>query len=160
MSQFPLQLNYYFITNLSLKANPNAIGDHGDIQPILADDLNVQFGFFDADEDGAIQCNLSVSSIKELAYEFSVEIVGFFLFEEDLTESEKKNYLINAPATLFGIAREKLASLSADGPHTKIILPMVDARVFQSDELELSIPKMKLSSKKSTAKKKTTRKKS
>ncbi len=170
MSTFPLRLDYYFITNTAVKAVPGSGDDSGDAYLVKEDDYQIEFAIQGEDEDKMIQCNISVNSTGCLPYSFGIEVVGFFSFDDHLEESNKPLYLINAPATLYSIVREQLASISAHGPYKKLILPLIDARGFRSQEPDSQKPKKashrktattkkKASHKKTTAKKKPSRKK-
>lgn len=159
MHPFPLRLDYYFITNITVKAVPNSGIESVDLYNVDEDDFQIEFAVQNEDEDEMIQCNIIIKSTECLPYDFDIEVVGFFSFTRRMGESEKFLYLVNAPATLYSIAREQLASLSAHGPYKKIILPLIDARGFQIQESEEPKPKRKATSKKKTSSKKSTKKK-
>lgn len=156
MMNFPLQLNYYFITQIYVKANSESECESDRILNI--EDFDIKFHIFENDENSPFQCNMSVTSKQGLPYDFDIEIVGFFSFVTEIEDSKKPLFLINAPSTLYSIARDQIALITAQGPLTKIILPLIDARGFQIKEPEESKPKRQATHKKSAIKKATSKK--
>lgn len=66
-------------------------------------------------------------SSDNVPYSFSINIVGFFRVHEEYPKDKAEDLIhINAPAMLFGAAREVIGSISGRGPWGPILLPSVN----------------------------------
>lgn len=82
---------------------------------------------------------------ENVPYGFTIIIVGFFEIRSGWTKSRRESLIrINAPAVLYGAARELIAILSGRGPWDPILLPSVNF-----------LPKLRRTKKKSNCAKET-----
>ncbi|MBZ0257733.1 hypothetical protein K8I31_16845, partial [bacterium] len=145
---------------ISIVANPDCEFINESSYSIREEDFEFDFLFFDL-PDNDIQCHLAVQSTIDVPYEFYVDVIGYFTLDLDPDEIDMEpKYLLSAPATLYGIARDMLGTLTANGPFGRTLLPMLDITTFIHNNSDDSIGPEKQTTQKKTTQKKTSSKKS
>lgn len=123
----PLKIKNYFVTSLSIKANP---AEEGAKSP-LEDGVNLvtkvetaQHAENKRDWRVALQINCSPAEKNVCAYVIGVELVGFFEVDKDLKEELIGDVVAaNAPAILYSAARELILLVTGRGPFPPFALP-------------------------------------
>jgi preprotein translocase subunit SecB len=129
--QAPLNFHDYFISELTVKANP-AFDSKLRQQDQIP--LSVKLEIKDKKNDPK-QCLLQLeytlgnqkNNLAGCPYYISIHISGFFQIVNDFDENkifELKH--LNAPAILYGIARGIIAQNVASAQHGKFILPSIN----------------------------------
>jgi preprotein translocase subunit SecB len=125
----PLHLKNYFVTNLSIQANPVTEGSKID----LLDGVNTSTTVETAqhienkrDWKAAVQIKCSPKDKNICAYLITVELVGFFEVDKELPEDKIADVVAaNAPAILYSAARELILLVTGRGPFPPFALPSV-----------------------------------
>jgi len=123
----PLKVKNYFITGLSVKANPIVEGT----QVPLVGDANVttkvevaQRADNKRDWKVALQLNCEPVEKNAGAYVVSMELIGLFEVDNDLAEDRIGDVVAaNAPAILYSAARELILLITGRGPFPPLSLP-------------------------------------
>jgi preprotein translocase subunit SecB len=123
----PLKVKNYFVTALSVKANPIVEGT----QVPLAGEANVitkveaaQRTDNKRDWKVALQLNCEPVEKNSGSYVASMELIGFFEVSEDYPEDRIADIVAaNAPAILYGAARELILLVTGRGPFPPLSLP-------------------------------------
>jgi preprotein translocase subunit SecB len=130
MKRSPLQVENYFLRELSFKVNE----DYDDEKPLgdLFKGFQYFTDFFCYDKAShKWQCALGLRYTPgegdNNPYSFLISLVGYFTVDADVSDREVEEKLIhaNAPAVLYTIAREVLSSTSARARWKRINLPTV-----------------------------------
>jgi len=128
MKLAPLQLESYFLTEVTLRANqafdckkPIQFGE-GDLEVshechVLPNDA----------ERWQVTLNLKLQAPPEAnpAYYFNLQVVGVVWAMPVLAEHTERVVRTNGPSMLFGAAREMIRDLTARGPFAPMLLPSV-----------------------------------
>lgn len=124
-----LQLDRYFITDLTIKANPEFGLDDNVEDKISMDDIEIEaFTLPNNENPSRLYCELKLELPEKLKtkypYSFEMVIVGFFQIAPD-SNPEMKDFFVNvnAPSLLYSAARELLATLTSRGPYWPLWLP-------------------------------------
>lgn len=130
MKPAPLQLTDYFITKLNLEANP----DYDLEGKVTADldtiDVTHNIEHFESVDNGGSKWRV-IMVIKQIIpkgrnipYKFELELQGeifaFPIFKEDRLATVVN---ANAPAMLFGAAREIIRAATGRGPFPAVVIP-------------------------------------
>ena len=129
----PLQLDKHFFTKVNIEASqqeessPNIeFGSRVMINQHIENERNflVKLNLFSNDEEE-----------ENPNYTFNVEVVGVFTINDDYpSEKIQKLVEINAPAVLFGAAREMISNITSRGPLASFDLPTVAFIPEKNDE--------------------------
>ena len=127
MKKSPLKVKNYFVTGLSVKANPIVEGT----QVPLAGEVNVNTKVEAAqradnkrDWKVALQLNCEPAERNTGAYVVTMELIGFFEVDNDLPEDRIGDVVAaNAPAILYSAARELILLITGRGPFPPLSLP-------------------------------------
>jgi preprotein translocase subunit SecB len=132
MKLAPLQLVDYYITHLTLQANPRFLND----QPCPApeDSLQVTAKYHETPKDpsqqGATEWIVSLDIVQNipegsnLPYSFHLEIQGIVIAAPHLEGPKLQRFIhANGPAMLFGAAREIIRAATGRGPWAAVIIP-------------------------------------
>jgi preprotein translocase subunit SecB len=123
----PLKIKNYFVTNLSVKANPVEDG----AKPLLEGGVNTvtkvetaQHAENKRDWKVALQVNCSPAEKNLCAYLITVELIGFFEVDKALSDDKIEDVVAaNAPAILYSAARELILLATGRGPFPPFALP-------------------------------------
>ena len=124
-----LQLNYYFVTELNVAANPQ----HDPGKPVTLTDENlvVKQDFLLQNKDPCQwQVTLRIQQQGGPAtnppYFFTIELVGLFAMAGNYPE-DKAEWMVrtNATSVLYSTAREVLRGVMSQGPFRPLLLPTV-----------------------------------
>ena len=163
MKLAPLQLLDYWVERLHMDANEH-YNSNKEVD-IYKDSLDISHDVSRLKQDNdpemvgtswivTIQLTQSVSKDKNIPYAFDLIMRGIVAAHPDLKE-EKLHRVIeaNAPAMLFGSAREVIRAATGRGPHAPVIIP-------STNFLDSKAPAKKSAKKsaKKTAKKKSSKK--
>ncbi len=130
MKPSPLQLKRYFLTEICMTATP-----YFDPQKDHRYEFNNLQNSVDIKKDGhhplAWQVILALKYIpkpnENVPYGFNLKIDGFFQVDPKWPQSKVETLVnINAPAVLYGAAREILAQVTSRGPWGPLLLPAVN----------------------------------
>ncbi|GEM_PF-1965754 len=163
MKRSPLQIENYFLRELSFKINE----DYNENEPMgdFPKGFQHMTDFFCYDESShKWQCILGLRySPREgdnNPYSFSIVLVGYFTVDANVPDREVEEKLIhaNAPAVLYTIAREMLSSTSARARWGRINLPTVYFPAVTSKNDKERIKKVLSKQSTSTKKKKNIKK--
>jgi preprotein translocase subunit SecB len=130
MNIAPLQLKYYFITELYIKARTNYDPKRGFDYKI--EYLQCDTKFMKKEDNPllrqvqfTINCNPPVDA--NIPYEFKITVVGFFHIDKTWPLSRREELVhFNGLAILYSTAREIIATATSRGPWPQIILPSVN----------------------------------
>ncbi len=129
MKAAPVSLTEYFVTDLSLTANPS-----------YTDSKRIEFKQEDMTGDLRLSCVDTAAKkwqltmeIKHQAapetnspYAFRVVIVGFFTVAGRVVDEEQERTVkIQGASVLYGVAREIVRAMTGRGPHRPILIPTV-----------------------------------
>jgi preprotein translocase subunit SecB len=129
MHPAPLQLEHYFVSDLHFSVNRTF--DAAKAPELKYEHLTVQSTFLQDDKDASKwQITLRVghqpAATVNSPYSFSVEIVGFFFALPTYKYDKEQLIKTNAPAILYGVAREFVRTVTASGlHHFGVLLPSV-----------------------------------
>jgi preprotein translocase subunit SecB len=123
----PLKVKNYFVTGLSVKANPIVEGT----QVPLSGAANVitkveaaQRADNKRDWKVALQLNCEPAEKNVGSYVVSMELIGFFEVDNDFAEDRIGDVVAaNAPAILYSAARELILLITGRGPFPPLSLP-------------------------------------
>jgi preprotein translocase subunit SecB len=130
MNLAPLQLVEYFLTDLSLQANPDfdiskPVGDcveSLEITPCYSQ--NGKASDHGTEWTVALQIKQTIPPGKNLPYAFSLGIRGTVLAFSVLSGAKLQRAIhANGPAMLFGAAREIIRGATGRGPWPAVIIP-------------------------------------
>lgn len=130
MRPSPLQLNDYWVDNLTFSTNYDHDPDEPVVRVISAEDLLVEVQE-SVNPENSLQrsCNISIalneSAAANFPWRFNVSLVGYFQIAEDWPGNKDSLFSANAPAVLYSAAREALAAVSGRGPYREVLLPSV-----------------------------------
>lgn len=122
-----LQLNSYFVESLRFDAQQEFNSKSGTCQP-LPDDLTWNLESASTPNDlRAYRLTLALTARDgRFPYAFEIVLVGVFDFDPNFpSEDAQKLADANAPAVLYGAAREIISSVTARGPFKALCLPSV-----------------------------------
>jgi len=146
MSATPLRLKNYFLTDLSLKANP-------DFKP-----EEFQDGTIDVNAKASVRVGthkekpnefqvvlgiiIEPRDERKLPYDVSMEIVGFFEVDSKFTTMPHADFVqVNGSSILYSAAREILLSVMGRGPWEPLMLPTISFVKPKKAELETTVEK-------------------
>jgi preprotein translocase subunit SecB len=130
MRPSPLQLNDYWVDNLTFSTNYDHEPDEPVVRVISPEDLLVEVQE-SVNPENSLQrsCNISIalneSAAANFPWMFNVSLVGYFQIDEDWPGNKDSLFSANAPAVLYSAAREALAAVSGRGPYREVLLPSV-----------------------------------
>jgi preprotein translocase subunit SecB len=143
MQPSPLLLEGYYLKEVAVELNPKfekrsdvsaLAGFHYQTDASFAPEP-INFAYSGAawankDESSRRAVEITIESVKskknEYPYSFRITLVGYFeIHKEYPSEKAELMFHANAPAILFGAAREMLASITARGIYPAVILPSV-----------------------------------
>jgi preprotein translocase subunit SecB len=130
MNLAPLQLTDYFLTDLSLKANPDfdsskPVGDCVETLQVTPEYARTN----DSREQGtewlvSLEISQTIPEGVNLPYAFSLRIQGTVAASPHLTGNRLQRVMhANGPAMLFGAAREIIRAATGRGPWPSVIIP-------------------------------------
>jgi preprotein translocase subunit SecB len=131
MNPSPLELHYYYTSELSFSVNKD-FKSKGSILP--GDNLQIEVDVRDLKDDSQPQWLVTLivrqHASEDQPYAFSVELEGYFsIFSSRFDEAGSEKLLrTNGAAILYGVAREMIRSLTAHGPYMPAFLPSVGFR--------------------------------
>jgi preprotein translocase subunit SecB len=123
----PLRIRNYFVTGLSVKANPTEDG----AKSLLEDGVTTVTKVETAQRAGsrrdwkvALQVNCTPKEKNVCAYAIMAELVGFFEIEKDWPDEKIDDVVAaNGPAILYSAARELILLVTGRGPFPPFPLP-------------------------------------
>lgn len=131
MKLSPLDLCRYVVTDISCSANPEF--DAGQTIEMTIDELTVETSIqkVDIESEDRIGWSIDLSLSYQVApkenypYNYSMQIVGFFSSPAAVPSGmdDERLVRVNGASMLYGIAREKLRSLSEAGPWDGVLIP-------------------------------------
>lgn len=147
MQSSPLQLEFYYVESLRWKTDA-AYEPAGENAPLQASDLKahlergVNAGADDEARAAAFRLTLTLDpSQGRFAYAFEIVLSGFFRLDDSVPEEHIAPILeANAPALLYGAAREALATSLGRGPFRPLLLPSVNFLDVQRDSDDQDAP--------------------
>ena len=154
MQTSPLELLFYYVESLRWKVETGFDPAHA--PSLQASDLEWHLQRNDDENAGprqaAYRLRLALpSSGNRFPYSFEIALIGFFQLHDDVPDEGVERVMdANAPAVLYGAAREALATSIGRGPFRPLLLPSVH---FQGIKRQKAAPQK-------TAKVKSPRKKS
>lgn len=145
MQNSPLELLFYYVESLRWKVEEGF--DPKSAPSLQADDLEWHLQRHD-DEAGAprkaaYRLRLSLPPKENrFPYSFEIVMIGFFHLHDAVPEEQVARVLdANAPAVLYGAAREALATSIGRGPFRPLLLPSVNFLGVQREaQSEASAP--------------------
>ncbi len=133
MTPAPLQLLDYWATTLHMEACPSYDPDKGtelDLDSIIVENEVKILDSPDSERTGTrwlVGLSIEQGPCNEanIPYTFSVTLQGIVLALPGGPDGERLERAVkaNAPAMLFGAAREMIRALTSRGPHRAIIIP-------------------------------------
>lgn len=128
MTLSPIQLDFYYVESLRWKIESEY--DFEKNTPLSLGDLEWNLERADESEDGrqsAYRLTLCLRPTESrYPYSFEIVVVGGFVLSEEVPEERITAVLDNnAPAVLYGAAREVLATSLGRGPFRPPVLPSV-----------------------------------
>lgn len=126
LSSSPLQLEHYYIQALRFETKAEFDRDNMDSAP-APDELQWNLEHHQS-ETGARSFRLTLRLPPEnqrFAYAFEIIVVGLFRVDENFAGDADMMADANAPAVLFGAAREAIASVTGRGAFAALCLPTV-----------------------------------
>lgn len=163
MKQAPLQLLDYYMTSLSVRANPAFHPEKMvdlDYESIQVTHTVTLHSDQDSEKVGSIWCiGLTIQQAlpkeKNIPYGYDLNLMGYIAVHPDIQgESLTRVIHTNGPSMLFGVAREMIKSVTSKGPFAATVIP---STTFYSPAVvhteTPSKPSRRKISKKSTGKK-------
>jgi preprotein translocase subunit SecB len=129
MKPSPLDLHYYYVTELTFSVNKTFKA--GDITALEGGNLRVipdlrRSDAPDNEPEWIMSLRVQQLAADDQPYAFSIEIVGHFSISGMVPEDLRDRILkANASSMLYGAAREIVRSVTAQGPYMPAILPSV-----------------------------------
>jgi preprotein translocase subunit SecB len=129
MQDSPLELLFYYVESLRWKVESGY--DPETAASVQASDIEWHLQRNDDEEGGprkaAYRLQLALpSQDNRFPYSFEIVLIGFFQLNDSVPEESVSKVLdANAPAVLYGAAREALATSVGRGPFRPLILPSV-----------------------------------
>lgn len=123
-----LNLLGYVIPEISCKANAG-FNPSKDLE-MQRDELRVENKITDPDADGDWMVQVIVEQVvkdkQNFPYSFKTVAVGAFRIDQpESKEADRKLVSVNGSSILFGVIREQIRSLTANGPWNALIIPSV-----------------------------------
>jgi len=139
-----LQLDNYFLTEISVKAN--RLHDPTKEVNLRMSDIDITPVFLPHKDDNR-KCQVTLRVQQELGtesntpYYFTVEMVGFFTVQKTYPDKTVE-WLVrtNGPSVLYSMVREILRSATAQGPFCPLMLPTVS---FYTPETKMMLDQTK-----------------
>lgn len=130
MSKSPLQLEKYFCTEATLKANPNfKPEDFKDGKIDFTGKSNVKVGTSKNNpHEFQVILNIKIEPVDErpLPYDATLELVGFFNVDTTLAADAAVDLArVTGASILYSAAREFLLTLMSRGPWEPLMLPTI-----------------------------------
>jgi preprotein translocase subunit SecB len=129
MQPSKMQLENYFVEELSFGLNNNYKLDSENLPKLASSDLEIEVRLGEANENVSRKmCHLTISPKpkKKFPYEFKIVLIGFFEIDLKCSEEEKAILLkSNAPSMLFTAAREILLLVTGRTRSMPLMLPTV-----------------------------------
>ncbi|MCX6969248.1 MAG: protein-export chaperone SecB [Verrucomicrobia bacterium] len=129
MKPSPLDLHYYYVTELTFSVNKTFKA--GESSALEGGNLRI-FPELRKSEDPKSEPEwIMTLRVQQLAaddqpYSFSLELVGYLSVSSLVPEEKRELFLrANGASMLYGAAREIIRSVSAQGPYMPAILPSV-----------------------------------
>jgi preprotein translocase subunit SecB len=123
----PLRIKNYFVTSLSVEANPAEDGAKSPLEDGVVTVTRVETAQHAENKRNwkvALQVNCTPTEKNVCAYEAAVELVGFFEIDKELSEDRIGDVVAaNAPAVLYSAAREIILLITGRGPFPPFALP-------------------------------------
>jgi preprotein translocase subunit SecB len=123
----PLKVKDYFVTELSVKANPFSEGAKFPVEGNYNMSSKVETAKNETNvRDWKVALQIKVEPIEKNigGYSITIELVGFFDVENEYPEDRIGDMVTaNAPAVLYGAAREILILITGRGPFPIFSLP-------------------------------------
>jgi len=145
MKTSPLQLEDFFIGNLSLNPTKGSFTKSGQIKV----DVKLDYKRNESDKQSwmvELDISFKAAQPEPISYEGHIEIAGHFTVGDTKIPEEKQANIVavNGPSILYSSARELIAMLTGHGRNGRLILPSVsfiDHRISLSPSKESSITK-------------------
>lgn len=146
LSASPLRLEHYYIQALRFETKDNFDHEEVAVSP-TPDELQWNLEHQTAENEMlAFRLTLQLPPDNaRFAYAFEIVVTGFFQVDESFEGDIPRMADANAPAVLFGVAREAIAAATARGPFPALCLPTVHFLGIER------APQKKSAAKKSTA---------
>lgn len=130
----------YWVTELSVKANPAM--DPGQPVELTFDDLDIEADS-SLDKEGkawttCLRIRQQIPPGRNAPYDFTLTMIGRFQVADDYRGKSEWLVGTNAPAVLFGAAREVLRLAMGTGPHAPTLLPAIS--FYQAPNHEATTP--------------------
>jgi preprotein translocase subunit SecB len=136
MQLSPLILKAYFVTSVSFKAHPPVASSQEDIMKLIAggvSNLRTTVETAKAQDNfraWKVVLRISLGPSDPAAYcpyLIEIELLGFFEADQSVPEDNVEDLMVcNAPALLYGAAREFLVLVTGRGPLPPYVLPSVN----------------------------------
>lgn len=129
MKESPLQFEHYYIESqrfaLVEDYEPNAAEPL--VWPVDGFECDVQRADLEVSRHAAYRLSLKSIAVEPVfPYEWEIALVGHFRLSDEIPEAEIERIMdANAPAVLYGAAREALAAALGRGPFRAPMLPSV-----------------------------------
>lgn len=141
MQPSPLELLFYYVESLRWKVETGF--DPEKPASLQCDDLECHLQRDDQDNtprETAYRLRLALPPCEgRFPYSFEIVVVGYFRLGEEVPDESIVRVLdANAPALLYGTAREALATSVGRGPFRPLILPTVHFQGLQRDQSDSS----------------------
>lgn len=141
----PLQLRFYELDEVTVKANPDWIARQSHAP---RRDVDIDFDFFAKEHEGeipmfqiavTIQINSAASAFKAADYQCKAVLRTYFTYLP--SEDEHKTYapivLPNGLAMTYSIARGIIAGLTGNGRHGTLFLPTVNMHQVINNKMQV-----------------------
>ena len=127
MRKSQLKIKNYFVTSLSVKANPAEEGAKTPLEDGVNTVTKVEAAQHAENKRNwkvALKIDCAPVDNKVCAYLISVELVGFFEVDKELADEKMGDIVAaNAPAILYSAARELILLVTGRGPFPPFPLP-------------------------------------
>jgi preprotein translocase subunit SecB len=137
MNPSPLQLEGYYLTDLSFQASLDHHSAGGETK-IWAEDLESAVWYENKGHGKwrvVLRVELPSTSEHRGPYSFKVGLIGFFELASDYRGGNAEQLVkINGPSMLYSAAREALASVTGRGPFPPVLLPSVNFLTVPGDQ--------------------------
>lgn len=161
MKLAPLQLADYFLTDLTLQANPDFDSSKPADDPVETLVVVPRYSQSESEEGldtkwlVILEISQTIPDGANLPYAFTLRIQGTVIVSSHLVGNKLQRAIhANGPAMLFGAAREIIRAATGRGPWPAVIIPSTNFLVgLPPLEMPPSDPKTPAPKKKSAAKK-------